>query len=614
MSKQILSNELSNFLANLTMEPGVYRMLDIKGDILYIGKAGNLKKRVSSYFSRQIVGAKTRSLVSQISSIEVTVTKTETEALLLESSLIKTFRPKYNVLMRDDKSYPYIHLTTEHTYPRLEMYRSKKKPQKGTYFGPYPSAGMVRDTLSTIQKVFKIRNCRDSYFNTRSRPCLQYQIKRCTAPCAGYISADDYQQSVNDAVKFLQGKCQDILKELELRMESAVQTLAYEQAAVLRDQIKSLRLVQEQQGVVQLRGDADVIAIEARLSFACVQCISIRDGHVIASQSFFPTVPDLTMQEDELRQQVLEAFISFYYVEVPERIPELLILDEAVPELGPLKDMLTKLRGKECRIQVNPRGIKARWLEFAKNNLRLAVGEHQASAATMARRYTALAILLELEKPIERMECFDISHTQGELTVASCVVFDAEGPRKSDYRRFNINGITPSDDYAAMQQVLSRRYKRLLQEQNLPDVLIIDGGKGQVSVAKRVLQELGIEGITLLGIAKGVDRKAGWERLILVAQEKEITLPSDSPALHLLQQIRDEAHRFAIMAHRKKRNTAGLESSLEMIEGVGPKRRHALLQRFGGLRELAKAPIEEIVKVAGINAELALRIYQHFHP
>ncbi|WP_419418968.1 excinuclease ABC subunit UvrC [Legionella sp. D16C41] len=613
MSKQPLSNELSNFLNNLTMEPGVYRMLDAKGDILYIGKASNLKKRVSSYFSKQATGAKTRSLVSQITAIEVTVTKTETEALLLESNLIKALRPKYNVLMRDDKSYPYIHLT-EHDYPRLEMYRSKRKPQKGTYFGPYPSAGIVRETLGTIQKVFKIRNCKDSYFNARSRPCLQYQIKRCTAPCTRYISQEDYQRSVNDATRFLQGRCQDVLKELEARMELAVQQLAYEEAAILRDQIKSLRLVQEQQGVVQLRGDADVIAIQARPGFACVQCISIRDGHVIASQSFFPQVPSLSMQENDLHKQVFEAFLSFYYVEVPERIPKLLILDEPIKELDLMADMLTELRGKECRIQVRPRGIKARWLEFAQNNLRLAVDEHEASAATMSKRYTALADLLELKKTITRMECFDISHTQGELTVASCVVFDSEGPRKSDYRRFNITGITPSDDYAAMYQVLSRRYKRLLQEQNLPDLLIIDGGKGQVGVAKRVLQELDIQGITLLGIAKGVDRKAGWERLILVAQDKEITLPSDSPALHLLQQIRDEAHRFAIMAHRKKRNTAGFESTLETIEGVGPKRRHALLQRFGGLRELAKAPINEIVKVEGINAELATRIYQHFHP
>ncbi|STX29462.1 excinuclease ABC subunit [Legionella beliardensis] len=614
MNKHVLSTDLSNFLTSLTTEPGVYRMLDAQGNILYVGKAANLKKRVSSYFTKQALGAKTRSLVSQVVAVEVTITKTETEALLLESNLIKALRPKYNVLMRDDKSYPYIHIASGHVYPRMEMYRSKRKPQKGTYFGPYPSAAIVRETLNTIQKVFKIRNCKDSYFNTRSRPCLQYQIKRCTAPCTGYISKEDYQQSVSDAVKFLQGKCQDILKELEIRMSKAVQALAYEEAAVLRDQIKSLRLVQEQQGVVQLRGDADVIAIDARAGFACVQCISVRDGHVIASQSFFPTVPELPMEAVDLRQQVLEAFISFYYVDVPERIPGLLVLDEAVYDLPLIAAMLTELRGKECRLQVRPRGIKARWLEFAQNNLRLAVSEQAASAANLAKRYAALVELLELNEPIARMECFDISHTQGNQTVASCVVFDAEGPRKSDYRRFNINGITPADDYAAMQQVLSRRYKRLLQEQNLPDVLIIDGGKGQVSVAQQVLQELNIEGITLLGIAKGADRKAGWERLILVKQDKEISLPSDSPALHLLQHIRDEAHRFAIMAHRKKRQAAGLESSLEMIEGVGPKRRHALLQRFGGLRDLAKAPIDEIVKVSGINAELAARIYQHFHP
>lgn len=615
MSNQTLppATDLSTFLLNLTNKPGVYRMLDEGGNILYVGKATNLKKRVSSYFTKQAVGLKTRSLVSQIHSIDVTITKTETEALLLESNLIKTLRPKYNVLMRDDKSYPYIHVAIEHPYPRMEMYRSKKKPQKGTYFGPYPSAGVVRETLNTIQKVFKIRNCRDSYFNTRSRPCLQYQINRCSAPCTGYISPSDYQQSMQDAMQFLQGKSQDILKELELRMVKAVDRLAYEEAAILRDQIKSLRLVQEQQGVVQLRGDADVIAMEVRPGFACIQCISVRDGHVTASQSFFPSVPEVTL-ETELRQQVLEAFVSFYYVEVPARIPSLLILDEPVSDLKLIEMLLTELRGKDCRIQVQPRGVKARWLEFAQNNLRLAVGEREVATATISKRYTALAKLLDIKEPIKRMECFDISHTQGELTVASCVVFDAKGPRKSDYRRFNINGITPADDYAAMQQVLNRRYKRLLQEQNLPDVLIIDGGKGQVSVAEGVLRALGIDSITLLGVAKGVDRKVGWERIILVDQNKEITLPSDSPALHLLQQIRDEAHRFAIMTHRKKRHSASFDSSLESIEGVGPKRRRALLQRFGGLRDLAKAPIEEIIKVEGINAELATRIYQHFHP
>ncbi|WP_131793576.1 excinuclease ABC subunit UvrC [Legionella brunensis] len=611
------TNDLNTIIANLTNEPGVYRMIDKEGNVLYVGKAANLKKRVSSYFNKQSSGAKTRSLVNQIVAIEVSVTRSETEALLLESNLIKALRPKYNVLLRDDKSYPYIHVSS-HVFPRMELYRSKKKPQKGEFYGPFPSVAAVRDTLNTIQKTFKIRNCRDSYFNARSRPCLQYQIKRCSAPCVGYIAAEDYKQSINDATRFLQGKSQLILDELEQRMEQAVERLAFEEAAILRDQIKSLRLIQEQQGVVQLRGDADVIAIEARPGFACIQCVTVRDGHVLASQSFFPSVPQHVLMEDkaetDLWEQVFEAFIAFYYIDTPERIPALIVTNQFLHERGILEEMLSELRGKTCQIQIKPRGVKARWLDFANNNLRLAVADYVASSVTMSKRYGALEELLQRKGKITRMECFDISHTQGEETVASCVVFDVGGPRKSEYRRFNIQGITPGDDYGAMEQAITRRFKRLLQEQRLPDVLIIDGGKGQVAVAKHVFESLGIADVFLLGVAKGPDRKVGWERLILMTEEKEISLPADSPALHLLQHIRDEAHRFAITTHRKKRQNASFESSLETIEGVGPKRRQALLRRFGGLRELSRAPVDEIAKVSGINEELANRIYQHFHP
>lgn len=601
-------------LTKLTTDPGVYRMLDANGTVLYIGKATNLKKRVSSYFSKQNVGAKTRSLVSQIVNIEITVTRSETEALLLESSLIKSLRPKYNVLLRDDKSYPYIHLSSNHPFPRMELYRSKKKPQKGIFYGPFPSVAAVRETLGTIQKVFKIRNCSDSFFSARSRPCLQYHIKRCTAPCTNYISAEDYQQSVKDATLFLRGKSQQILNQLAQRMEEAVAKLAFEEAAILRDQIKNLRLIQEQQAVVQLSGDADIIVIEAQPGFACIQCVTIREGHVLASQRFFPQLPKQSFDdESSLWQEVFEAFIAFYYLDTPERIPALIITQEMIRNPENFAAMLSELRGKNCKIQIRPRGLKARWLDFALNNLGQAVADHIASSATIKKRYQALAILLDRIEPINRMECFDISHTQGEATVASCVVFDSNGPHRSEYRRFNISNITPGDDYAAMEQAIFRRFKRLQKEQNLPDLLIIDGGKGQVGVAKRVFAELGIEGVTLLGIAKGPHRKAGWERLILVAEDKEITLPEDSLALHLLQHIRDEAHRFAITTHRKKRQQAGLDSSLETIPGIGPKKRQALLRRFGGLRDLAKASLEELEKVEGISSELALRVYQHFH-
>ena len=611
--------DLTPFLAHLTSSPGVYRMLDKAGTVLYVGKAANLKKRVRSYFKQHITGAKTRSLVSQIVSVDVSITRTETEALLFESSLIKSLRPKYNVLMRDDKSYPFIYASHSNAFPRLEMVRLKKKPQKGEYFGPYPSVAAVRETLGLIQKIFKIRNCSDSFFSGRSRPCLQYQIKRCSAPCTAYISAVAYQQSVKDAVRFLQGKSQQIIEVLALRMDDAVARLAYEEAAVLRDQIKSLRLVQEQQGVVQLRGDVDVIAIEACPGFAAIQCVTVRQGEVMASQSFFPSVPkqgfvdEENDEKDSLWQQVFEAFIAYYYIDTPERIPALILTDKPVADGNMIQTMLSDLRGKACQLKTRPRGINARWLDFTFNNLQQAIAERTTSATLMKQRYDALGAFLHLSTPIFRMECFDISHTQGQETVASCVVFDANGPCKREYRRFNINGITPGDDYAAMEQAITRRFKRLVEEQNLPDVLIVDGGKGQITVAKRAFDALNIKNVTLLGIAKGPARKAGWEHLILAHEQQEITLPSDSPALHLLQQIRDEAHRFAITTHRKKRQKASLDSCLESIDGVGEKRRQALLRRFGGVKELAKAPIEEIAKVRGISPALALRIYDYFH-
>jgi len=618
MNDKKIPADLNGFLANLTSEPGVYRMLDGDGHVLYVGKAANLKKRVSSYFNKQNTSVKTRSLVSQIIRIDVSVTRSETEAFLLESSLIKSLRPKYNVLMRDDKSYPFIHVSRSNPYPRLELIRSKKKSLKGEYFGPYPSPGAIRETLNIIQKVFKIRNCTDNFFNGRSRPCLQYQIKRCSAPCTSYISEKDYQQAVSDAIRFLQGKSQQILDEFTQRMENAVACLAFEEATTLRDQIKQLRLVQEQQGVVQMRGDADVVVIEAHPGFACVQWVTVRDGQVLASQRFFPTVPKQGLDvegdsEVNLWQQVFQAFIAYYYFDTPDRIPGVLITNHQVDDRDVLQTMLSELRGKICKIQMKPRGIKARWLDFAMNNLQLAITERKTSAQLMNDRFQALATFIHSSKPIIRMECFDISHTQGDETVASCVVFDANGPCKRAYRRFNISGITPGDDYAAMEQVITRRFKRLIMEKQLPDVLIIDGGKGQVAVAQRVFASLNIEGVSIVGIAKGPHRKAGWERLVFAKDEQEVTLPPDSPALHLLQHIRDEAHRFAITAHRKRRQKKSLDSSLESLEGIGSKRRQALLSRFGGLRELAKAPVDEIAKVRGISQVLAERIYQHFH-
>ncbi|MBJ16113.1 MAG: excinuclease ABC subunit C [Legionellaceae bacterium] len=615
MSRITLTTDIKKCLTALPESPGVYQMI-CADTTLYVGKARNLKKRVSSYFNKQLISTKIQSLVSQIQAIEIHVTQTETEALLLESNLIKSLRPKYNVLMRDDKSYPYLFINTHHSFPRLELYRGKKKPKQGLSFGPYPSVAAVKETLHLMQKVFLIRNCRDGYFAHRSRPCLQYQIKRCTAPCVGYISQTEYQQAVSEAIMFLQGKSQLIIERLLVEMNDAVAQLHFEQAALKRDKIKSLRMIQERQSISYTHGEADVIAFEARQDFACVQCISIRDGQVVASQRFFPVLPKTWLSDvydikhASWAQQVLEAFITHHYGQMPDTIPDLLIIDKRIHNAAALQTLLTSLRGRKCRVQTCVQGAKKRWVEFAQNNLQLAIKEYYAKEEKLTEQYQALAKLLHITAPIKRMECFDISHTQGHLTVASCVVFDQKGPNKSLYRQFNITGITPGDDYAAMNQALTRRYQRLLAEDNLPDLLIIDGGKGQISAAMQVLTHLNIIDLPVLGIAKGPQRKAGLERLIY--QGQEFALAADSAVLHLLQHIRDEAHRFAITRHRQKRQKAATQSSLEDIEGVGAVRRRALLQRFGGIKALAQAPLEEIMKVRGIHQELAARIYQYF--
>lgn len=605
------SNLLQGYLSTLTSDPGVYRFINAQGDILYVGKAANLKKRVTSYFKQQ-VGAKTRSMVSQIVGIEVSITRSETEALLLESTLIKSLRPKYNILMRDDKSYPFIHMVTSHSFPRLAVMRSKKKPIKGAFFGPYPSVTALRDTLNTLQDVFKLRNCSDPFFQARRRPCLQYEIKRCSAPCVGLITASQYQQTVRDAIRFLQGKSQHIVEDLVEQMEQAVSELRFEEAARLRDQVKRVRLVQEQQGMVRAAGEADLIIIEASPGFACIQYVSVRAGEVVSSQSFFPSVPQWMGSSEEVWSAVFTAFIAHHYVDHPERIPELIISNQVFSDLAITQSMLRSLRGQPCRIQINPRGVQARWLDFAENNLRLSVRQHQQSKETMAARFKALCALLERTEPLHEMVCFDVSHTQGTHTVASCVVFDEEGPLKRAYRRFNLSGFTPGDDYAAMEQALRRYFKN---KTDRPQLLIVDGGQGQVTVARRVLDALSIQDVMLMGIAKGSARKAGQEHLLVSNSLgiRTFTLAPDDPALHLLQHIRDEAHRFAITAHRKKRQQKSVQSVLDPIEGIGPKRRQALLRRFGGLRELSVASLEELIKVPGISPILAARIHHHFH-
>jgi excinuclease ABC subunit C len=595
----------STFIKTLTTRPGVYRMLDAEGNVLYVGKAKNLKKRVSSYFTRSL-NHRIQVMVGQIAHIEVIVTHTEAEALLLENHLIKSLKPKYNVLLRDDKSYPYIYLSTDHTYPALSFKRGARRG-KGRYFGPYPSASSTRETLQVLQKLFPVRQCEESFFRNRSRACLQYQIKRCSGPCVGLVTAEVYGEDVQRAVLFLEGKTNQVIDELVARMEQAAGELAYEQAALYRDQIKHLRRIQERQYVSGEGGDLDIVALAKRGGSACIQVFYIRSGRNLGNKSFYPSVP-----RDANEETILQAFVSQYYLEKP--VPNEIILNHTLAEGGLLASVLSQQAGRRVRISSRVRGERARWLKMAQGNADMALQARLSAQAGIQERLQALQQVLQLPALPERMECFDISHTRGESTVASCVVFNEQGPLKSDYRRFNIEGITPGDDYAAMAQALERRYRRIKKgEVALPDILFIDGGKGQMSAVHETLQDLGISGLTLVGVAKGADRKAGMEQLFLLGRRAPIILPADSSALHLIQQIRDEAHRFAITAHRQRRARSRNRSILEQIPGIGPKRRARLMKQFGGMQELSRAGIEDISSVEGISRALAEQIYHAFH-
>ncbi|MBK8896174.1 MAG: excinuclease ABC subunit UvrC [Candidatus Competibacteraceae bacterium] len=593
------------FLKTLTALPGVYRMLDERGEILYVGKARNLRQRVTSYFRENHGSAKTASLVAHIRAIEVTVTHTETEALLLESILIKEHQPRYNILLRDDKGYPYIHVSAG-DFPRLSLHRGAKRAP-GRYFGPYPNATAVRDTLHLLQKIFRLRSCEDSFFQGRRRPCLQYQIKRCTAPCVGLIDRDGYHQQLQDAVLFLEGKSGQLVNGLVRRMEAAAGALNFEEAAAYRDQIVELREIQHHQHIEGESGDLDVIACVTRGGVACVQVFVFRDGRLLGNRAFFPQLP-----QEEGTAAVQAAFLAQYYLE--KDVPaEILITPE--PLDGPLlAQAFSERLGRRVTLSSRVRGGRAHWLEMARRNAELALAAHLASRAGVRHRLEALRDALGLETELARLECFDISHTQGEATVAACVVFDGEGPLKSAYRRYNIEGITPGDDYAALHQALARRYERAREEgARLPDIVFIDGGKGQLAQAGDVLQQLRRAGVIVIGVAKGAGRKPGLETLYLFDKDRPIILPVDSAALHLVQQIRDEAHRFAITGHRRRRAKARTTSALDGILGIGPKRRQALLKQFGGLKQLSRAGIEDIAQVDGVNAELAQRIYDAFH-
>jgi excinuclease ABC subunit C len=606
MERELVAFDHKAFLKTLTTRPGVYRMLDHDGTILYVGKAGDLKKRVTSYFRKSGLSVKTRLLVEQIVDIEVTVTRTEAEALLLESNLIKQHRPRYNILLRDDKSYPYIYLSSEQDFPRLCLHRGARR-RKGRYFGPYPSALSVRDSLHLLQKLFRVRQCEDSFFANRSRPCLQYQIKRCAAPCVGLIDQTQYAADVERTVMFLEGRSSEVIDGLVAEMESAAAAREYEQAAVCRDLIASLSRVQEKQYISNQGGDVDIVACLTEKGSACVQVFYIRGGRNLGNAVFFPKVPLETSAAD-----VLSAFLPQYYL--GKDVPGEVLLSHALEDDEVLSKVLGEHAGHRVRLRANVRGDRAQWVRMALSNAELALATHINTRKGFSGRLQSLTEALGLDEVPERIECFDISHTSGESTVASCVVFGLEGPLKSDYRRFNIRDIQPGDDYGAMEQALTRRYTRLKKgEGKLPDILFIDGGKGQVSSACKALEELQVTDVRIIGVAKGPGRKPGLETLYIPGRSTAVTLLADSPALHLIQQVRDEAHRFAITAHRQRRARTRSTSPLEHIPGVGPKRRQQLLQQLGGLREVARAGVDELARIKGINRRLAQQIYDAFH-
>ncbi len=598
--------DAKTFLQQVTRQAGVYQMYDAEGKILYVGKAKNLKSRLSSYFqSGAALAPKTRALVSRIRQVEVTVTPTEAEALLLEQNLIKQQRPPYNILLRDDKSYPYIMFTSGDEFPRLAMHRGVKR--KGvSYFGPFPNVGAVKSSLGFLQKTFRLRQCEDSVFNNRTRPCLQHQIDRCTAPCVDLISSEEYREDIRHAEMFLLGKNDDLVKELADLMDAASAELHFEKAAEYRDQIAALKRVQAQQIVESGSADVDVIALHMQAGVACVHVLYIRQGRILGSKSHYPKGQ---MLGDE--SEVLQAFLGQFYLQSLERdFPKVVLISHEVEDQAVLSEAVQAQCGHQILFQSQYRGQRQLWMNLAISAAKENLLSQLASKQNSLQRFEALQDVLGLDAMPERLECFDISHSHGELTVASCVVFDQNGPLKSDYRRFNIEGISAGDDYAAMEQALRRRYMRLQKGEGvLPDILLIDGGKGQLNRAQSVLAELAVSDVLVLGVAKGTTRKAGFETLILPDAGGEMTLASDSPALHLIQHIRDESHRFAITGHKQRRDKRRKTSRLEDIPGIGAKRRRELLRHFGGLQEVQKASVADLAKVPLISKKMAEDIY-----
>jgi len=600
------SFDSEQFLATLTKKPGVYQMMDSQSHCIYVGKAKNLHKRVSSYFRKNDKDSKKSVMVSHVRHIEVIVTHTEGEALLLENQLIKRLKPRYNICLRDDKSYPYISLSSHKEFPKLGFHRGAKG-KYGRYFGPYPSAGAVRDSLNLLQKIFPVRQCDDSFYANRSRPCLQHQIKRCTAPCVGLISQQDYQLDVDSTVLFLEGKNKRLINALVNKMEQAAASLEFERAGIYRDQIAQLRKVMERQYVSSTEGDEDVIACDIQEHVACIQVFFIRNGQHIGKRTFFPKMP-----RGKTPSQVLSAFVIQFYLD--KKLPKTIVLSHALNELELTQQVFNEKAGRRVNLVNKPRSDRARWLKMAQDNAHMALAQKLRSRESTRAKLVKLSALLEMAGPLQRLECFDISHLQGDQTVASCVVLNEEGPLKSDYRRFNIKGIRPGDDYAALAQAVSRRYSRIKNKEFVvPDLLIIDGGQGQVSAVMAALSAIDYHEVFVIGVSKGVDRKFGMEKIYRATDGRVFVFPSDEPALLLVQQIRDEAHRFAISGHRQQRGKVKKVSTLEQIAGLGPKRRQMLLKQFGGLREVKSAGIDDLCTVDGVSTALAKRIYDFFH-
>jgi excinuclease ABC subunit C len=598
--------DIDEFLAGLTSRPGVYIYRAEDGKVLYVGKAKNLKNRVSSYFRKSALPTRTMLMVSKISYAEVHQTHTEVEALLLENNLIKQYRPFYNVLLKDDKSYPYIRLNTRTRAPWLSYYRGARN-KKGRFFGPFPSAGSVRETLSFLEQVFKLRQCAETIFKHRSRPCLQYQIKRCSAPCVGRITDERYAEDVEQAIAFLEGRDESLARDLVKNMDAASTAMDYEQAALLRDRIAALKQVQARQYVSSEHGDADIIALALEGDKACFYVSHVRHGRHLGGRHFIEM-----NRLDQPATAMMQSFVTQYYL--GQSAPKEIILSAEPEDIKLIETALTEQSRAAVKLKSRVRGHRLRWLKYAKVNAEDHLRQHLSERTTLNAQYQALINVLGLEQPPHRMECFDISHTGGERTVASCVVFDENGPVKSAYRRFNIEGIEPGDDYAAMRQVLMRRYQRLIEEDaTLPDLIVIDGGKGQITQALEVMQELQRTDVPLLGVSKGPERRPGEEKLHLAYEKKIKRLAHSSPALHLIQQVRDEAHRFAITGHRARRAKKMTSSPLLAVEGIGDKRRQALLKYFGGLQAVKNAGAEDLAKAPGISPKLAQRIYELFH-